>query len=717
MAAKKKKSAELNYIDDSSDETLLRDLSKKVDSWYAYFNEHIQRARNFLSFLYTDQWDQQVRQNREGLSKPTLQFNKLVPIVRGIIGDQRDDSPQIAVIGVGEDIDQQAVDLRSDALRHIAYESDSDVIYQNCFKGMLEVGYHAAGVSTDYENEDTFKQKMFLEVSPDYQSFFFYTAAQEADKSDGDFCGYYVTISKDHYNRLYPEKPNPVSATNTYYFKWVTRDTVTICYIYYKEYFQKKLVLLSDGQEIEKSEATKLIKMQEALYEADPDQFDLLGMEPIEIVNERSVNDWKIKRCQFVQNAILEKTDWPGKLLPWVYFDGDSTVIDGERLPIPFIQDAIDTQKMINYTGSEIAYHILTSRSEKFMGTPSNFKGYEEQWRNPQQVQGALLANPDDLSGKMPEVINPPVFNAALLQSYQNSTQDLQQITGRYEEVRGAKSNAISQIAIAERKESSNAPVNVYSDNLSRGIKQLGKIQLELLPFVYDTKRTIMTRNIEGKGKSVEVNKPVGMEYNDKGELQDVLENDMKKGSYDIEIRVDGSFTSQLAKQFDTFARFIAINPQNAALVGDLMAAVSGLPNAPKLEKRLETLVPPQILAQEKGEPPPPPPPPPPPDPMVMLAQQDLQLKDKKITLDAMNDEKKLQIEAQSKGINAAATFAKARAEIKKSENDLKGKLIGHAVNAGIAKSQQASDEKIAEAETRRATLDEQAGTLKEMGI
>lgn len=685
--------SQVNDVDRDTDDydpmanTVLNESVQKVNDWYSYYNEHIERARNYLTFLYVDQWDMNVRQAREAVNKPTMEFNKLTSIIRGILGDFRNNSPALTVRGVGKNTEQSAVDLREGLIRHIHYESDADIAYQIAGRHGLECGWGSARVVAEYESPDSFLQVLRIKPVMDFQSAFWDPCASESNKMDGDYCGVYTMYSMEKFKKYYGKIcPNPESVaglSGNYYLRWNTRDNVLVAEMYFKEYYDKKLVQLSDGKEMSEEDAKEILDMQERVMENNPFA-DLMGHTPLTIVNERDVKDYKIKHIKFVQNKILEETDYPGRLLPIPYFEGDSTMIDGEQIPVPYIEDAIDTQKLINYIGSEIAYAILRSRRETVMGTAEMFAGHEDDWLNPQRVQGWLEYNWDKTAGK-PEFIKPPVFSNDFLQAYQNANQDLMQILGRFEESRGQETNAISGIAINARQRAANKPVNLYDDNNQRGIKMIGKILLDMIPHIYDTERSVMIMTGDSQSKAVEVNKQNGFKMLPDGGIEPQVENDLTKGSFDIEIRVDGSYDAQQAQAMDTLIRLATINPAISNLIPDLLAEVSGLENTQQLVERLKTLVPPQIIAKEENQPPPPPPPPPPPDPMIELEKQNLALKAKKDDADAAYkqnqlriSEQKVMIDARKAGAQNTATMAKAAAEIHRSNVDKDIAILNH---------------------------------------
>jgi hypothetical protein len=702
-----------------TDDELLQELVDKVEMGYRFLSEPIQRARNYNTFLYIDQWDAQTRILRENASKPVLTFNKLVPILRSIVGEQRKNTPAIDVSDASIEINapQQLIDFYNDYCRELTYKCNFDVILQNVFRQFLECGWGAARVTIDYESTNSFQKVIKIEPIVDIQAAFWDPAAQEPDKSDGDFCGVHQIMSKEGFKREYPDIEAPISASNSnYYMPWNDGESIVVAELYVKEYFAKTIYQLSDGSVLEEKDAKEKINQQAQYLEENPEAVFMNGIQPLEILDKRKVRDYKIMYYKFIQNHLLKKSEWPGKTLPIPYGEGDSTIIDGQRIPLPFMAETVDAQKLYNYVMSETAYAILRSRKETFMATEGNIEGNEDVWSDPDNVQGTLTWKPDaQAPGAKPEVIRPGAFSPELINMAQYVSGDLQDLTGRKEEALGRETNAQSGIAIAKRQEASSLPVNVYQDNLARFARNLFKIVLDVLPNVMDEPdRKVMVRSADGKRRVVQINQRKGLSYDmQTGQYKDDIANDVSKAQLDVQVRVDGSYDAQKAAAFDFLIRLSAINPQISNLVADLMAENSGLENAQKLIKRLETLLPPQILAQEQGKPPPPPPQPPP-DPKIVAAQMKMQTDTQANQLkeqELMQKQQELIINAKLKGLDYQAAWNKALAEIQKSQNAVKEAALTHA--STVHSSNSDLSQKIIDAQSKHVALGAQAQALK----
>lgn len=698
-------------------------LNKDQQAWYSFATDMLDRAYNMMTFLYIDQWDGDVRSSRAVSGKPTMTFNMLVPIIRAILGEARKNSPENKVVGAGENANNDAAELRTGILRRIAYESDSPMVYQTALKQAVEVGWGAAQVDICYK-KGTFKKYIELIPCVDYQSCYWDPAAQQPDRSDGDYCGNHWTMARDDYDRMYgDEYPDPVSVTNNLYTgNEEERDVVIGCNTWKKKYYSVTLCKLSDGTECTKQQADELIAARDAEIEAAIAQFAEVekdmkkavkkGLlleplvisedlpEPLEIVDKRTELDFDLIKYRWVNNYILEEEVWPGKMLPIVYFEGDSTVLRGDRIPLSFVQDGVDPQKLINYYGSEVALSVLNSRREQWLVTKQMIQGVEGTWKNQQNLQAFLTYTPDPMaqgSGGKPEYIAPNPFHEGLLAAMQSSIIQLKQVLGRPDEMQGMESNAISGVAISRRQQAGNNAVNVYIDNWERGIKQCGKVQLELLKYVYDDEQMIQVREADGIMKMVGVNKPTGnFMYDNNGEpAQEIIDNDLSAGEYDVEVQVAGTYDQQQLEKINTFKEFIGllaqVSPQSPQAIIDLVPKMIGLENAVEIEKRLIATAPPQMQAIIEGKDPKELPPPPP-DPMMMaemkkaeaegkkadIAMAEVKIKEQEIMSNLQVKQAQLQVDeqkiansrlemilnAQIAGVNADQAIKKAQAGV-----------------------------------------------------
>lgn len=632
--------------DKNKDDTeALSKARENIAAWYSYYSTNIERGEDDKRFVYENQWDSVESASLRRLLKPELQINKVHDSVKKIQAQQRALDPQIQVMS-GEYNSpndpnsliklQKDINIRQDYIRTISYESNAKISFSQAFKDSTTVGYGAWCIKVKYENSKSFNQEIYIHPLT-YDKVFFDPKAQEPNKTDGDYSGYFEVLSKDEFENQYPEIPYPVSfnADNSSNYSWGTVDkSITVAYYYYKEYFKHTLLLLSDNSTMYEDEYKK--KQKEIVKETqEMDIFGIMGMgqQPKilpTIKKKRVVDDYKIYCREMISDKTIKVTEWPCKKLPVIYVDGDSYKMEGEQRTQSFIRHSKDPQRFLNYCAVEIADSLQKGRRETYIATDKMIAGKEKIWKNPSAQQGVLTYNFD--KGEKPIVVPPSEVPRSLMEQYQGLTQDIQQTLGVYDANLGAPdSTAFSGKAISNRIRQGAAAGYVYQDNLILAQCTTGKIVLELMPTIIDSNRNIVLTGKDGKTRVERVN------YRQE---DDSIENDMTKSNFSVMIKAGPSYELQKQESVEMLIKLAQIDPQIFPMIADLIADNIEIANRPQLVERFKNLVPPEIIAKEMGEPPPPPKP----NPQEQMAQQQQQMEQKKMQMDEQADARKFQV-------------------------------------------------------------------------
>lgn len=678
---------------DGIDETdVLGTARDNLNNWNNYFNENLTRGKDDMNFVLRDQWTAIERSEFNRLFKPAMTFNKLYDATKKIAGEQRKNKPDLLVRSLTGKATQEQIDLRADLVRTISYQSQNDLVYQTAFKSALMMGYGAFQIDIDYESPMSFNKVIKYLVVPDATRTAFDPTAVKPHKGDGNWCSRSYVFSKDEFNATYPYILNPVSYSDPRTlldFQWETRDTIVVCDYYKKEWYPLIVYKLSNGQTVTEDEwedMQKQFKIQREIAESSEVVGGIILNEIPKIVDKRQTQDYKVMHYRLIQNQIIDYTEWPSKQLPIIFVDGDSHFIEGRQYTRSFIHEARDAQKFINYVGSEVAAEVKNRRREQWIGTPDNILGYEQMWRNPELQNGILIAKPDPKTGMLPQKMNAWELSQTLLAQYQRGTMDIKEILGFHEELEGQESNAQSGVAIANRQIAGSMSAYVYFDNLNQAIEQGGRVVLDLLPAVYsDEDRHVIISKQNGKTQSLILN-----QHLPDGSVQ----NEMSAGEYDIEIDTGPSFAVQKNIALQFLQQTVQANPQVFSLIADLWAKNLDVQFMPQLVERLQTMVPPNILAKENGEPPPPPPPP---TPEMQMMQQEMQLKQGQMQERAADlklrqqrhqlDQIEMIMRAREMQQKAQSEQADRDIELHKGEQDYSVKLAG--ILADLHKSEQ----------------------------
>jgi Phage P22-like portal protein len=663
------------------EEKVLHELHKNKGHWEKYWSDNRTRGKDDMDFLIRDQWTSVERGEFKRLFKTGLYFNKLYDVFRKIIGEQRNNTPNLKVRSLTGKATEDRLNLLTDLVKNISYQSRNDIVYQTAFSYALGGGYGAFRIDTEYEQRvgpNAFRQVIRYHRVNDANRCFWDARATESHKGDGNYCGYDTVLSKEEYEATYPNVPNPISfVDNDQLIKlaWErSKDSITVCDYYVKEWEQKNIYLLSNKESITKEEYEDLqdLHAKATAHVGDKHAEKLIPPLP-EIVDKRITQDYKIMHYRCTQNKILEFTEWPSKILPVIFTDGDSYYLDGQQYCRSLIYYAKDAQRFLNYVGNEITTQFKNMQSSQWLGTPSNIEGNEYQWRNPELQQGILLANPDQKTFQMPTKLPVSEIPQSLLLHYQRATQDLKEIIGFYD----AQSQGPEQsgVAVNSRAIQGSSTAFVFFDNLNRAIEQGARCVLDLLPSIMDTERTMNIMRGDGKIHSITLNR----------EMPDgTYENKMEKGDYDIEIEAGPSFAVQKAQALDLFIKMVQVNPQIFPLVADKIAKNLDLDDGPIIEERFKTLVPPEILAKEAGQPPPPPKPNPQAQMMQMQQQlavadlkereHEIQVREAKLSL----EQEKMQLEKARMGLELHKSQIESQNETLKQQIEIHKAELKH---------------------------------------
>lgn len=603
---------------------VLKKAREDLVLWDGYFGENVTRGKDDMNFVLRDQWSAVERSEFTRLFKPAMTFNKLYDVTKKVIGEQRKNKPDLIVRSLTGKSTQQQIDLRADLVRTISYQSQNDLVYQTAFKSALMMGYGAFEICLEYENPKSFNQVIRYDLIPDATRTSFDPTALKPHKGDGNFCARQFLYTKEEFYATFPWISDPISYADPRSlldFQWETRDTIVVCKYNRKEWYPIKLFLLSDGSTVTEDEWKDMQKDIKLLHElANSSQVvgDMIRKEIPRKVGERNSKDYKIKQYMLTQNNIIEYTDWPSKYLPIIFVDGDSNFINGQQYTRSFIHEARDAQKFVNYVGSEIAAEIKNRRREQWIGTPDNILGNEQMWRNPELQSGILIAKPDPKSGQMPQKMPAWEVSQSLLMQFQRGCQDMREILG-YSETEELQGRDMSGVARKERQMEGSKSAYVFFDNLNQAVEQGGRVVLDLLPTISgENERHMIVSKKDGRTESIVLNQ----QMND-GSVQNSLEG----GDYDIEIDSGPSFAVQKEVSLEMLQGIIQASPQVFPLIADIYAANLDVQFGPMLKERLQSLVPPDILAKEQGKPAPPKQP----DPQQQMMQAQMQEQQSKI--------------------------------------------------------------------------------------
>lgn len=669
-----------------SEDSVIGEGSENLNNWNSAFNENIVRGKADVDFCFRDQWTVVERSEFMRVSKPCMMFNVLYDPLKKVVGEYRKNKPNLMVRSLNGLGSQKEIDLRTNLIRTISYQSQNDLVYQTAFKSALSLSFGAYQIGVEYESPKSFNKVIRYYLINDATTCAWDPCAQKPHKGDGNFCSRGFVLTRDEFFATYPYITNPVSWVDPFMllnYQAQTRDLIVFQDYYKKEWYPLIIYKLSNGLTVTADEWKDLQKQFELRKNLAREAIVLGGMilnEIPKIVEDRQTQDYKIMHYRMLRNQIIDFSEWKSKQLPIPFVDGDSTFIEGRQYTKSFIHEAKDAQKTLNYYKSETAAEIKNRRREQWMATPDNIKGYEQQWRNPEVQIGALMAQPDPKTGAMPIKSNAWEISQGLLENSRAAYQDIQEILGISQNESGVGRD-ISGKARRERKMEGGMSADVFLDNMNQAVEQGGRIVNDLLSYVIgqDERQFTITKQ-DGKTEMIILNKKIS---------EDKLENALSNNEFDVEISAGPSFAVQKEIALEFFQETLKVAPQAFNLIADLWVANLDIQQMQLMKDRFKTLVPPEMIAKEEGKEPPPPKPP---SPQEQLAQAEIAEKMSKVKSNEAKiglDQQKLDFEKQELEFEKQELLVKWQELQEKLKSDkfdhaidLHKTMIGHSAKA-----------------------------------
>lgn len=659
----------------------------RYDTAFAREEQNILEGLEDLRMLANEQWDEILKAQREEAGRPCMTENRLPQFVRQITGDIRQMRPSIKAVGVNSKADPETAEVIEGMFRYIENRSMASAVYFQAADSQVAAGRGALRVTTEYASDSTMEQEIRIAPIEDGLSVLFDPDAILPCKTDATYCFVPVDMSLAGFRKKYPEASASDfgDQSSRMFTGWYGEDFIRVAEYWFKAPIERTF-LVANGQ-------------MKDITDTDPDtvreaeeMVALAKSKGIEISIEKR-EGYKVRRAMMTGSEIIEgPTDWPGRHIPIVPFEGEEIRIGRRVMRHGAIRNARDTQRRFNYFITAQAEAIALQPKAPWLLTEVNVEGYEDQWERANSDNRPYLTyTPDPLNDKRPpQRIAPAIAAQGIEEGINLAAQGLQATTGIYNSGLGASSNETSGKAIQARQREGDTGTYVYTEHFGQALQQTGVIVVDLIPHIYDTTRELRIIGDDGSEKLVEINKPAGLAMSDDGEDPDTaaatrIQNDVTLGAYNVVISMGPSYNTRREEAREGLLAFLQTCPQLAPVLLDLVAKMQDWPLADEVRERLEMMLPPEIkaaIAEKRGDPPEPPAPPPQPNPMQQAAMAQQQAEQER---EAQLAGMKHQVEVGK----LTVAQQKINAEIQRSEADVQSMQIDaaarmHEADAGV---------------------------------
>ena len=589
-----------------ADLDILEEARKRFNRAMGWESTARARALEDIKFYFGDsengyQWPDEIKTNRDVQRSPTLTINMARQFALNVINDSRQHRAGIKIDPVGDQATYDGAQVMSGIIKRIESDSHADDVYDQAIAMQVQGGWGYWRVLTRYVSDDTLDQEVILEPISDIFSCLLDPDAKQKDKSDMRFAFVFEDVARDKFEAEYPDVK--VGSTNAVgnIAGWMDKNHVRVAEYYRLAPRIFTLVVVPD-------ETTGLPKSYRS-DELPAPVFAGLKAEPG--AKTREVQSWDVEWYKIAGDQIIDRRTratgdlWPGTTIPIVKLVGEESLIDGQYDCRGHVRFLKDPNRMYNYWTSAAVEQVALQTKVPWLASADAISGYESMWANANTDNFAtLIYNNVSETGQPivpPQRVNPPVMAQAYVAGMQMAEGQMRLAAGQHQEDLGIPSNAQSGVAMQARIRQSDLATQHFVENLASALEYTGRIILELIPKVYDTRRVMRIMGEDNTKLEVILDPQAAQEYAkqkaaDTSKAQVIFNPGF--GQYSLVVEAGPSLATRRQEAFGALAQLLQGNPGLLNVAGDLLFKSADFPLAGELAERLRRIVPPNVLGE-----------------------------------------------------------------------------------------------------------------------
>lgn len=587
----------------SEDAELLSRIRKRFDRCIQNEAENRKAGLDDLRFKAGQQWPPDVGAQRATDRRPMLTVNKIPTFVHQITNDQRQNRPAIDVAPVGEKGDREVAKMYKGMIRAIERDSSADIAYDTAFESAVSNGWGYFRILTEYESDDsTDNQVIVIKRIRNPFTVYLDPNMQEPDGADARFGFVTEMAPKDEFESEYPDAQPvnfDISGEGESYKSWIGKEEVRVAEYYELTFKKRERVILSNGADVWEDELHEDV---EAAIDAGR-----MTIEKTRTVNVPTLMWYKVTAVE-----VLEREESIFRWIPIIPVIGNEIDIEGKVKLSGIIRDAKDPQRMLNYWRTLMTEVVALAPKAPFIVEEGQIEGHEAQWKNANLKNYPYLAyKGTSVSGKPappPQRQQFASVPAGIVQASQDAAQDMMATTGiRFDATMNERMVDESGKAVRELRRSGDLGNFHYVDNLGRSLKHAGRIIVDAIPKVYDTKRTLMILREDGEEETVTLDPHAPKPYAETqaGDGKKMKTFNPNAGKYGVTVVIGPSYATKRIEAAQSMLDFARAMPQTASLIADLIAKNQDWEGAQEMADRLAKALPPNLLTPDQKDIPP----------------------------------------------------------------------------------------------------------------
>lgn len=562
------------------------------DCWAPIFGPMREDLR-FSDPTDLQQWPDDVRRDRlasKGGPRPVLTFDQTGQFVRQVVNQARRNRPAMKFIPVDTQSDPELAEVLQGLARQTEYESRADVAYITALNHSTRGGLGYFRAVTEEVPGAPVRGQLCVKIKrvTDPETCLLDPDFTEPDGSDARWGFCVETMSREQFERAYPK----AEVSDFDDDGWFSDKHVRIAE-YFRVVESERNIITAAGQDYGEDDYWDAVGSGAAPREPDATRIDRV----------RSVEWYKLSGRE-----VLEKTTFPGEFVPIFPVLGNEEWVEGRRQLSGAIRAARDPQIAYNYERNSAIEAVAMGPKAPWIAPIEAIEGHENEWASANTGNTAVL--PYNSINEAGEQITPPsrVAPAGMSPGWmgleERSKADIQAALGQYNASVGNNPNSQSGRAVLALQDKAEVGTYHYIDNLALSISHLGRVLTQVWPVIYDQAQIVRILGEDDKADFVRVDpqSPRGYVQEPGPDGRPVTIINPGAGRYDVRVTTGPAYMTRQAEAAAEIGELVNGNPQMMAILGDVWVKMRNIPNAEKIARRFEAMLPPQVKAAEDAE-------------------------------------------------------------------------------------------------------------------
>jgi hypothetical protein len=526
-----------------------------------------------LKFSHGEQWPDEIRMQRELDRRPCQTINKTDTFIRSVVNNMRQQRPRIKVHPVADGADQETAAVIEGVFRHIEVQSNADLAYDTAADNQVRMGLGYIRLAAKYVDERSFDQEIYIDRVRNPFSVYFDPSSTQPDGLDAEWVVVVDRIRRDEFKRLYPDasevdfQPSGSGdASNT----WSTREEIMVAEYWRIEYKEDKLFKLANGQTVFKSEVDEGKTVGDFVGDSI-------------IIDERDSCKRVVLWSKVTASQELESREWGGKYIPIIPVYGAENFNNGKIMRYGMVRNLKDPQRMYNYWRTQETEFVALAPKAPWLVAEGQTENHEDEWataniKNHSTLTWKPVSTEDGQTLPPPQRLAPTPIPQGSVNAAMGASEDLKAVAGMFDPSLGAPGQETSGMMVAQRQQQSDMSNYHFYDNLTRSIRAVGIVMLDLLKVYYTGERVIRIIGEDGNPDTATINH----------QRADEILNDLTVGRYDVIMETGPGFNTRRQESAASMLMAMQHMPQLGQIAGDLIIGQMDWPGARSIAERLK---------------------------------------------------------------------------------------------------------------------------------